>query len=91
MTQLLPHIEVETNPNPDASIIWLHGLGADGHDFEPIVAQLGLPEKPAIHFIFPHAPSLPVTINNGAVMPAWYDILEMNIANLAGVPSVLFN
>ena len=79
MTQLLPHIEVETNPNPDASIIWLHGLGADGHDFEPIVAQLGLPEKSLIRFIFPHAPSLPVTINNGAVMPAWYDILEMNI------------
>ena len=79
MTQLLPHIEVETNPNPNASIIWLHGLGADGHDFEPIVAQLGLPEKPAIRFIFPHAPSLAVTINNGAVMPAWYDILEMTI------------
>lgn len=79
MTQLLPHVEVETNPNPDAAIIWLHGLGADGHDFEPIVRQLGLPEKAAIRFIFPHAPSLPVTVNNGAVMPAWYDILEMNI------------
>jgi phospholipase/carboxylesterase len=79
MAQLLPHVELETNPNPDASIIWLHGLGADGHDFEPIVAQLGLPDEAAIRFIFPHAPSLPVTINNGAVMPAWYDILEMNI------------
>lgn len=79
MAQLLPHVELETNPNPDASIIWLHGLGADGHDFEPIVAQLGLPDKAAIRFIFPHAPSMPVTINNGAVMPAWYDILEMNI------------
>ncbi|NQY26356.1 MAG: alpha/beta fold hydrolase [Piscirickettsiaceae bacterium] len=79
MTQLLPHIEVETNPNPNASIIWLHGLGADGHDFEPIVAQLALPEKAAIRFIFPHAPSLSVTINNGAIMPAWYDILEMTI------------
>ncbi|PHS70202.1 MAG: carboxylesterase [Methylophaga sp.] len=79
MTPLLPHIEVETNQNPDASIIWLHGLGADGHDFEPIVAQLGLPDKAAVRFIFPHAPSLAVTINNGAVMPAWYDILEMNI------------
>lgn len=79
MTQLLPHIEVETQPNPDASVIWLHGLGADGHDFEPIVGQLDLPTNAAIRFIFPHAPSLPVTINNGAVMPSWYDILEMNM------------
>ena len=79
MTTLLPHIEVETQPNPDASIIWLHGLGADGHDFEPIVEQLDLPNNAAIRFIFPHAPSLPVTINNGMVMPAWYDILEMSI------------
>ena len=79
MTQLLPHVEVETNANPTASVIWLHGLGADGHDFEPIVQQLALPEEAAIRFIFPHAPSLAVTINNGAVMPAWYDILEMSI------------
>ena len=79
MTQLLPHVEVETNDNPTASVIWLHGLGADGHDFEPIVEQLSLPKDAAIRFIFPHAPSLPVTINNGAVMPAWYDILEMSI------------
>ncbi|MFT7414830.1 MAG: phospholipase/carboxylesterase [Methylophagaceae bacterium] len=79
MTELLPHIEVETQSNPDASVIWLHGLGADGHDFEPIVAQLDLPKKSAIRFIFPHAPSLPVTINNGMVMPAWYDILEISI------------
>lgn len=79
MTKLLPYVEVETHPNPDASIIWLHGLGADGHDFEPIVAQLNLPSDAAIRFIFPHAPSLPVTINNGMMMPAWYDILEMKI------------
>tara|TARA_R110001606_G_scaffold395664_1_gene568366 strand:+ start:49281 stop:49949 length:669 start_codon:yes stop_codon:yes gene_type:complete len=79
MTTLLPHVEVETQSNPDASIIWLHGLGADGHDFEPIVDQLDLPSNAAIRFIFPHAPSLPVTINNGMVMPAWYDILEMSI------------
>lgn len=79
MIRLLPHVEVETRPNPDASIIWLHGLGADGHDFEPIVAQLGLPDNAAIRFIFPHAPSLPVTINNGRIMPAWYDILELSI------------
>ena len=79
MTILLPHVEVETNPNPNASIIWLHGLGADGHDFEPIIEQLNLPSDTAIRFIFPHAPSLAVTINNGMVMPAWYDILEMSI------------
>jgi len=79
MTQLLPHVEVETRPNPNASVIWLHGLGADGHDFEPIIKQLDLPKSSAIRFIFPHAPSLPVTINGGAVMPAWYDILEMSI------------
>ena len=79
MITLLPHVEVETQSNPDASIIWLHGLGADGYDFEPMVAQLDLPSNAAIRFIFPHAPSLPVTINNGMVMPAWYDILEMSI------------
>lgn len=77
--KLLPHIEVTTSPNPDASVIWLHGLGADGNDFKPIVAELGLPENAAIRFIFPHAPSIPVTINNGMVMPAWYDILDMSI------------
>jgi len=79
MTTLLPHVEVETNPNPNASIIWLHGLGANGYDFEPIIEQLNLPSDAAIRFIFPHAPSLAVTINNGMVMPAWYDILEMSI------------
>jgi phospholipase/carboxylesterase len=79
MIELLPHVEVETANNPNAAIIWLHGLGADGHDFKPIVKQLDLPASAAIRFIFPHAPSLPITINNGNVMPAWYDILEMNI------------
>jgi phospholipase/carboxylesterase len=79
MTDLLPHVEIETTPNPDATIIWLHGLGANGHDFEPIVEQLNLPSTAAIRFIFPHAPSLAVTINNGLVMPAWYDILELSI------------
>ncbi|TQV87457.1 alpha/beta hydrolase [Aliikangiella coralliicola] len=76
----LPHIEVETSQNPDASVIWLHGLGADGHDFEPIVPELRLPKSAAVRFIFPHAPSIPVTINGGYVMPAWYDILEMSIS-----------
>jgi phospholipase/carboxylesterase len=76
---LLPHIEVETRENPNASVIWLHGLGADGNDFKPIVPELGLPSNAAVRFIFPHAPSMPVTINNGYVMPAWYDILDMSI------------
>jgi len=79
MNHRLPHLEVETSPNPNASVIWLHGLGADGHDFEPIVSELGLPASAAVRFLFPHAPSIPVTINGGAVMPAWYDILEMSI------------
>ncbi|HBG21155.1 MAG TPA: carboxylesterase [Desulfobulbaceae bacterium] len=76
---LLPAIEKETRPSPDSTVIWLHGLGADGNDFAPIVPQLRLPEKAAIRFIFPHAPAMPVTVNGGYVMPAWYDILEMQI------------
>lgn len=71
MSDYLPCVELDVE-NATHSIIWLHGLGADGHDFEPIVNELEL-EK-AIRFIFPHAPSMPVTINNGMTMPAWYDI-----------------
>ena len=71
----LPHLTVDTGENPNASIIWLHGLGADGHDFEPIVPELGLHDL-AVRFIFPHAPSMPVTINGGYIMPAWYDIAQ---------------
>lgn len=67
-------IEIETGANPVASIIWLHGLGADGHDFEPIIPELRLPSTPAIRFVFPHAPFRPVTVNGGASMRAWYDI-----------------
>jgi len=67
-------IEIETGPRPEAAVIWLHGLGADGHDFEPIVPELELP-KP-VRFIFPHAPVRPVTINNGMRMRAWYDIFQ---------------
>jgi len=67
-------IEIETGPHPDASIIWLHGLGADGNDFEPIVPELGLSGSPAVRFVFPHAPYRPVTVNAGATMRAWYDI-----------------
>ena len=67
-------IEIETGPRPEATVIWLHGLGADGHDFEPIVPELRLPK--AVRFVFPHAPVRPVTINNGMRMRAWYDILQ---------------
>ena len=67
-------IEIETGPRPEVAVIWLHGLGADGHDFEPIVPELRLPK--AVRFIFPHAPPRPVTINNGMRMRAWYDIFQ---------------
>lgn len=76
---LLPAIETETQANPQAAVIWLHGLGADGNDFAPIVPELHLPEHLAVRFIFPHAASIPVTVNGGFVMPAWYDIMEMDI------------
>lgn len=85
---LLPAIDVETRENPDAAVIWLHGLGADGHDFEPIVPELKLPEQLGIRFIFPHAPQIPVTINGGYVMPAWYDILEMTIDRKVDTPQL---
>lgn len=75
----LPAIELLTGDNPDAAIIWLHGLGADGHDFEPIVPELGLPAELNVRFVFPHAPSMPVTINGGYIMPAWYDIRHSDI------------
>ncbi|MBV9191826.1 MAG: alpha/beta fold hydrolase [Betaproteobacteria bacterium] len=68
-------IRIETGPKPEAAVIWLHGLGADGHDFEPIVPELRL--KKAVRFIFPHAPIRPVTINQGMRMRAWYDILQL--------------
>jgi len=68
-------IQIETGPNPQAAVIWLHGLGADGHDFEPIVPELEL-EQP-VRFVFPHAPIRPVTINQGMRMRAWYDILQL--------------
>jgi phospholipase/carboxylesterase len=77
MADLLSCVQIETRPSPDAAVIWLHGLGADGNDFVPIVQELGLPEGSAIRFLFPHAPHIPVTINGGMRMPAWYDILQM--------------
>jgi phospholipase/carboxylesterase len=79
MTKLLPHITIESAPNPTAAVIWLHGLGADGHDFAAIVPQLNLNGCRPIRFIFPHAPSMPVTINGGYVMPAWYDIMVADL------------
>ena len=75
--QLPPHIELNTGADPVGTVIWLHGLGADGWDFVPIVRELPLPEDLALRFIFPHAPVRPVTINNGMAMRAWYDILEL--------------
>ena len=74
MTTQLEAIELETAPNPNATVIWMHGLGADGNDFVPVVRELGLPVSPGIRFIFPHAPMQPVSINNGYVMRAWYDV-----------------
>ncbi|MCL4799985.1 MAG: alpha/beta hydrolase [Burkholderiales bacterium] len=76
---MLDAIEIETGPGPQASVIWLHGLGADGSDFEPVVGELALPARP-IRFVFPHAPMRPVTINGGMVMRAWYDILGNDVA-----------
>lgn len=71
---LLKTVELSTAPNPTVSIIWMHGLGADGNDFVPIVRELDLTGCPAIRFVFPHAPMLEVTINGGRMMPAWFDI-----------------
>ena len=75
---MLENIELETAPNPQASVIWLHGLGADGNDFAPIVPELELGGL-AVRFVFPHAPMQPVTINSGMVMRAWYDISDTAI------------
>ncbi|QDQ25528.1 alpha/beta hydrolase [Chitinimonas arctica] len=78
MSQLLDAIEMETKPQVAWSVIWMHGLGADGNDFVSIVPELGLAEQAGVRFIFPHAPMIPVTCNNGYVMRAWYDILELD-------------
>ena len=76
----LETIEIETGPNPTASVIWLHGLGASGDDFVPIVRELDLAGMQDIRFVFPHAPTMPVTINNGYVMRAWYDIIGADLS-----------
>lgn len=77
----LPCIEVQTNPSlaVTATVIWLHGLGADGSDFVPVVRELNLPADKNIRFLFPSAPALPITVNHGYVMPAWYDIYELTL------------
>jgi phospholipase/carboxylesterase len=77
VTQVAETVEIESAAAPDASVIWLHGLGADGHDFEPVVPELRLPPQLHLRFVFPHAPVRPVTINMGMPMRAWYDILQM--------------
>lgn len=77
---LLNTIELENAPNPTAAIIWMHGLGADANDFVPMVKELDLHDCPAIRFIFPNAPKIPVTVNGGYIMPAWYDIMGADIA-----------
>jgi len=74
-------VQIETAQPVTASVIWLHGLGADGYDFVPVVQALALPKTTGIRFILPHAPPMPVTINGGASMPAWYDIRSMSIAD----------
>jgi phospholipase/carboxylesterase len=79
MAPLLDAIQLETGRDPAASVIWLHGLGADGRDFVPIVGEIDLPAAP-IRFVFPHAPVQPVTINNGMRMRAWYDIVADDLA-----------
>lgn len=76
----LETIQIETGPNPTASVIWLHGLGASGDDFVPIVRELDLEGMQDIRFVFPHAPTMPVTINNGYVMRAWYDIIGADLS-----------
>lgn len=76
----LETVEIATGSNPTASVVWLHGLGADGHDFEPIVPQISWQGAPDIRFVFPHAPVRPVTINGGIPMRAWYDILSLTSA-----------
>lgn len=87
-TELLPCIELEPKTGAaTASVVWLHGLGADGNDFVPIVPMLGLGDAP-IRFVFPHAPSIPVTVNGGMVMPAWYDILGIELSRELDVAGI---
>ena len=91
MSKYLDAVIVEHNPANkviNRAVIWLHGLGASGHDFKPVVPQLGLDADMAVRFIFPHAPNSPVTVNGGMVMPAWYDILEMSLERKVDVNQI---
>ena len=88
MPELLPAVELQTAPEPAASVIWLHGLGADGNDFVPIVPELGLPAQPGLRFVFPHAPVRAVAINNGMRMRAWYDIAAADLTHRADLDGV---
>lgn len=88
MTELLDTVEHETGPDPRWCVLWLHGLGADGNDFAPIVPELVRKGWPSIRFVFPHAPVRAVTINGGARMRAWYDIRDLDLANRADLDGV---
>ena len=88
-TDLLQTVERETGSDPEWTVLWLHGLGADGNDFAPIVPELVRSDWPALRFVFPHAPVRPVTINNGVPMRAWYDIVALDLANRADEAGVV--
>src|SRR5215203_849226 len=85
---MLESVEIETGPGPTAAVIWLHGLGADGYDFEPIVPQLVKPGERPLRFVFPHAPVRPVTLNAGYAMRAWYDIIGLDRHSAQDEPGV---
>ncbi len=87
-TKIFENITFETGPNPDATIIWLHGLGADGNDFVPIAKQLQLPPTLAIRFIFPHAPIRPISLNQGAPMRGWYDLYGLTLGTQEDVAGI---
>jgi len=88
MAELLDAIEIETGPHPNASVIWMHGLGDDGSGWSQVVPSLGLPKELSVRFIFPHAPVMAVTINNGMRMRAWYDIRQANLNERADLDGV---
>ena len=87
-TESLPAIEIETGSNPDAVVIWLHGLGDDGTGWSQVVGSLGLPRTMAVRFLFPHAPVIPITINNGMAMRAWYDFKAADFSSRADLGGV---
>src|SRR5512143_1612084 len=86
MSDLLPAIEIETAPDPKAAVIWMHGLGDDGTGWSQVVPSLGIPASLPVRFLFPHAPMMPVAINNGYVMRAWYDVRDADLHARADLP-----